>query len=142
MKATLTGILAFVTSAVSISSFDIGERALTNFFLTPACAQSCILNPRLVRKYAPECINIPIGMEYGTKLCQNHLYQHMLDNCFKEICNDQDRNEVYISILLVYSLSRPGNWEKTLARVTGSTSSYHPGVQLYRLISISDAFRD
>jgi hypothetical protein len=93
----LAGIVAVIASAASASAFDIsvfGERAVQNLNLTPACAQICILNPKWAREYAPECASIDLGVEYGTRLCQNYMYQHMLDNCFKDKCKVKDRKKV------------------------------------------------
>ena len=94
MKLTVVGIVTLITSAISVSAIDIsvfGERTIVNLNLTPTCAQMCILNPKWSRTYAPECSDIPLGVEYGKRLCQNYLYQHMLDNCFKDKCSDTDR---------------------------------------------------
>jgi hypothetical protein len=99
MKLTIAGILTLITSAFSVSAIDLsvlGERAVVNLNLTPECAQKCILNPTWAKTYAPECSGIPLGMEYGKKLCQNYMYQHMLDNCFKDKCNDEERKRVNI----------------------------------------------
>ena len=97
LKPSMKFPLSFVALTSAVSGFgvgNLGERVITNLNLTPSCAQTCIFNPKWTRTYAPECANIPIGIEYGTKLCQNYMYQHMLDNCFKEKCNDQDRKKV------------------------------------------------
>jgi len=119
----LAGIVALIASAASASAFDIsvfGERAVQNLNLTPACAQMCILNPKWAREYAPECANIDLGVEYGTRLCQNYVYQHMLDCCFKEKCKAKDRKKVKLPLIMT-KLCRQGNLGKTLARVTEST---------------------
>jgi hypothetical protein len=99
MKLTITGSIFVLTSAVSAIDIGVfGERAVLNLNLTPACAQMCILNPKWVRTYAPECADIPHGVEYGIRLCQNYMYQRMLDNCFKDKCNDDDREQVNASL--------------------------------------------
>ena len=98
----LAGIVALIASAVSVEAFDIsifGERTIRNLNLTPACAQMCILNPKWAKEYAPECAGIELGIEYGTRLCQNYVYQHMLDNCFRDKCKPKDRKRV-ISLFL------------------------------------------
>jgi hypothetical protein len=118
----LAGIVAVIASAASASAFDIsvfGERAVQNLNLTPACAQICILNPKWAREYAPECASIDLGVEYGTRLCQNYMYQHMLDNCFKDKCKVKDRKKVRL-LLIKAKLRRQGNSGKTLARVMES----------------------
>ena|SRR5579859_1336982 len=94
--ATLLLSLATSASAIDLNAF--GERALSNLNKTPTCAQMCILNPKWARTYAPECANIPLGVKYGRKLCQNFMYQAMLDNCFKEKCsNPEDRKKVILA---------------------------------------------
>lgn len=93
----IAGIVAIITSAATVSALDIsvfGERAVQNLNLTPACAQMCILNPKWAREYAPECATIDLGVEYGRRLCRNYVYQHMLDNCFKDKCKPKDRKKV------------------------------------------------
>ena len=120
----LVGVVALIASAASASAFDIsvfGERAVQNLNLTPACAQMCILNPKWAKEYAPECANIDLGVEYGTRLCQNYVYQHMLDNCFKEKCKAKDRKRVTLLLLFRAKMHRQGNLGKTLARVMEST---------------------
>ena len=95
--STMKVLAGIVTLVASASAFDIsvfGERAVQNLNLTPACAQICILNPKWAREYAPECSTIDLGVEYGTRLCQNYMYQHMLDNCFKDKCKVKDRKKV------------------------------------------------
>ena len=95
MKVTVIGILTLAVS--SVSAFDIttfGARAVQNLNRMPACAQLCIFNPKLAWTYAPECSDLPLGREYAKRLCQNYMYQHMLDNCFKENCNDNERKRV------------------------------------------------
>ena len=67
---------------------------MNNLNLTPACAQRCIFNPKYVQTYAPECNNLEFGVEYARRLCKSNLYQHMLDNCFKEKCTHDDRKRV------------------------------------------------
>jgi hypothetical protein len=127
MKLTIVSIL-FVSAASAVSAIDIGalgERAVLNLNLTPVCAQTCILNPKWAKTYAPECANIPLGIEYVTKLCQSYLYQHMLDNCIKDKCNDNDRMRVIM--LWIQVNFRRGNWEKILAKVTESMLIYLPG---------------
>lgn len=97
MKFTIANIVTLILSTVSVSAIDLsvfGERAVVNINLTPACAQMCILNPKWAKTYAPECSGIPFGLEYGKRLCQNYLYQHMLDNCFKDKCDDNNRRRV------------------------------------------------
>jgi hypothetical protein len=98
MKGTIAiAFFTLVASATSVFAIDIsvfGEKAVMNLNLTPPCAQMCILNPKWARTYAPECSEIPLGIEYGTKLCQNYMYQHMLDACFKDKCSPKDRKKV------------------------------------------------
>ena len=97
MKFTVAGIVTLLASTVSVSAIDLsvfGERTVVNLNLTPACAQMCILNPKWAKTYAPECSDIPHGVEFGKRLCENYVYQHMLDNCFKDKCNDEDRKKV------------------------------------------------
>lgn len=136
MKFSLTVILAasvaFV-SAIDIGSF--GERTIINLNLTPACAQICIFNPKWARRYAPECADLPLGVEYATKLCENYIYQHMLDNCIKGKCNDSDRKKVICS--LSHTDFRQGNWERTLVRVSEYTQIYlhgNVGINHYRIL--------
>ena len=93
----IAGIVAIIASTATVSAVDIsvfGERAVQNLNLTPACAQMCILNPKWAREYAPECATIDLGIEYGTRLCRNYVYQHMLDNCIKDKCKPKDRKKV------------------------------------------------
>jgi hypothetical protein len=97
MKGSIATLFTILASALAVSAIDIsvfGEKAVINLNLTPPCAQMCILNPKWARTYAPECSEIPLGIEYGTKLCQNYMYQHMLDSCFKEKCGPKDRKKV------------------------------------------------
>jgi hypothetical protein len=135
MKFTIASIL--IASAVSaVSAIDIGvlgERAVLNLNLTPACAQMCILNPKWARTYAPECADIPFGIEYATKLCQNHMYQYMLDSCFKDKCNDHDRNRVFV-LFRVHVNFRRGTWGKILAKVMESTLICLPGNIVFNIL--------
>jgi len=128
MKFTLVSILvasvASVVSAIDISA--LGERTVLNLILTPGCAQMCILNPNWVKTYAPECADIPLGIEYATKLCQNYMYQHMLDNCFKDKCNDGDRKKATI-LRRIHTDYRQENWGKTLVKVMECTPICLPG---------------
>jgi hypothetical protein len=93
LKYALWG-LAAAGSVVGLDISGFGKKALENLNKTPACAQSCIMNPKWAKTYAPECADLDFGKEYGMKLCQNYMYQHMLDNCFKEKCSAKDRKKV------------------------------------------------
>lgn len=106
--------VAIIAATAAVSAFDIsvfGERAVQNLNLTPACAQMCILNPKWAREYAPECSNIDLGVEYGTRLCQNYVYQHMLDNCFKDKCTPKDRKKVQDSSSSLLNCVGKGTWK-------------------------------
>src|SRR5204863_129881 len=103
-----------------------GDRTVLNLNLTPPCAQMCILDPKWAKTYAPECADIPLGIEYATKLCQNYMYQYMLDSCFKDKCNDADRTKVII-VPRIHADYRQENWEKTLAKAMESTLICLPG---------------
>jgi hypothetical protein len=98
MKWTITTLIATLAASASVTAFDLtvfGARAIKNLNQTPTCAQLCIFNPKWARTYAPECADIPLGVEYATKLCENYMYQHMLDSCFKDKCSDGDRQKVF-----------------------------------------------
>jgi len=128
MKWSITAVLAALVASATVNAFDIkafGARALKNLNQTPACAQMCIFNPKWARTYAPECADIPLGVEYATKLCQNYMYQHMLDSCFKEKCSDGDRKKV---IWCLFQIDfRLENWERILVLVMGSMFRCRPG---------------
>ena len=55
----------------------------------------CILDQHWTKTYAPECADLPLGTEYGARLCRNYMYQHMIDHCIKGKCNDGDRRTVF-----------------------------------------------
>lgn len=98
MKWSVTALIAALVASASVSAIDLaafGPRALQNLNQTPACAQLCIFNPKWARTYAPECADLPLGKEYATKLCENYMYQHMLDSCFKDKCTDGERQKVF-----------------------------------------------
>ena len=135
MKFTIVSILiTYAASTVSAIDFGVlGERAILNLNLTPACAQTCILNPKWARTYAPECAGIPLGIEYATKLCQSYLYQHMLDSCFKDKCNDNDRKRVFMHPRIHVNCRR-GNWGKRLAKVTEFMLICLPGKIVFNIL--------
>jgi hypothetical protein len=132
MKFTLAGTFAFLALTTSVSAlfnFDLtvfGERAMININRTPLCAKMCIFNPKWARTYAPECSSLPFGREYATRLCQNSVYQQMLDSCFKEKCNGNDRRLVESHVFSCANC-RQGNWGKTLVRALGSMWNCHHG---------------
>jgi hypothetical protein len=87
-------LLAFASIILPAHSFDMGglpPQAMENISKTPSCAMSCILDPHWAQKYAPECLQLPLGTEYGARLC---VYQFMIDYCIKEKCNENDRKTV------------------------------------------------
>lgn len=134
MKFTIVSIL-IASAAPAVSAIDtgiLGERALLNLNLIPACAKICILDPKWARTYAPECAGIPLGIEYVTKLCQSHLYQHMLDSCIKDKCNDNDRMRVFMNPRIHVNCRR-GNWGKILAKVMEFMLIYLPGKIVFNI---------
>jgi hypothetical protein len=79
-------------SAIDFSTIPV--KAMENLAQTPGCAMQCILDPHWAQTYAPECSDLPVGKEYGARLCRNYMYQHMVDNCIKGKCNDNERRLV------------------------------------------------
>jgi len=73
---------------------SIPKTAIRNLNETPFCAKKCIFNPHWTQTYAPEVKDLGYGHEYGNALCLNYVYQHMLDNCFKENCSPAKRAKV------------------------------------------------
>jgi hypothetical protein len=95
MKLLSFGALATLTYQVwAINMGDIPPIAIQNLARTPGCAMPCILDPHWTKTYAPECADLPLGIEYGARLCRNYMYQHMMDHCIKGKCNDDDRKTV------------------------------------------------
>lgn len=84
--------LAFQVNAINMADFP--QTAIQNLARTPGCAMTCILNPHWTKTYAPECSDIPMGREYGARLCRNNIYQQMIDGCIKENCSENDRRMV------------------------------------------------
>jgi hypothetical protein len=90
----IVAILYFTESALAIDLGALGMTAITNIFRTPQCAMKCIFDPHWMDTYAPECAGLPVGKELGQRLCQNVIYQHMIDDCIKGNCNDDERGRV------------------------------------------------
>jgi hypothetical protein len=107
--------LSCASPALAMNLAGLGLTALGNFFRTPHCAMRCILDTQFIRTYAPECADLSAGSELGRRLCENRQYQVMIDGCFKENCNDDERRTVDLyrplTIRLVIS-------EGALARVS------------------------
>src|SRR5271170_4803097 len=98
VHAKLTALAATVLPA---GAFDLGAippKVVENLSRTPSCAMSCIFDPHWIKTYAPECSQLPLGAEYGSRLCRNFMYQFMIDTCIKSHCSDEDRRTVSLFI--------------------------------------------
>ena len=90
---TVSSIVAVVslvvpTLAAPMDLGDLGLTAINNIFRTPPCAMKCILDPHWLKTYAPECSDMSVGKDLGIRLCQNYMYQAMIDDCIKGKCDD------------------------------------------------------
>ena len=101
MKTTIA-LTAIVTIAsittpalADLLDFELGLKAAANIFKTPKCAKRCIFDPHYQETYAPDCSNLSAGVEMARRLCENQIYQQMMDNCIKEKCGDDDRQKVH-----------------------------------------------
>lgn len=93
-SVTAVVVLAVPTLATPIDLGSLGFTAMNNIFRTPPCAMKCIFDPHWQNTYAPECSDLSIGRELGIRLCQNHTYQQMIDECIKGKCDDDGRRSV------------------------------------------------
>jgi len=87
-------LAALIGLALQVRAINLGaipQIAIQNLARTPSCAMPSILDPHWTKTYAPECAALPVGIEYGARLCRNYMYQHMIDHCIKGKCNDDDR---------------------------------------------------
>ena len=137
VRARLAALAATVLPAGAFDWGAIPPQALENLNRTPSCAKSCILDLHWAKTYAPECSQLPFGVEYGSRLCRNFMYQFMIDTCIKSHCNDEDRRTVCI---LQQSRStadnRHGNWGKVPVRALEFRSSCRRGKWPAKLLFI------
>src|SRR5579862_4815026 len=92
-RETFIAVTAIILSIIPVWAFNLPLQALQNIIQTPGCATSCIFDGHWAKTYAPNC-NGPPNVEQGACLCRTYMYQHMMDNCIKEKCSDNDRRLV------------------------------------------------
>lgn len=124
LRSLSLGFLLGFGAISPIAALNLPPQALKNIVQTPACATACIFDGKWAAKYAPEC-NGPPSVEQGACLCRTYLYQHMMDFCIKDKCNDEDRRRVFS--FYNGTDKRLVNWGRVHAMPLEYLSNFHPG---------------